>query len=229
MHARLFLLLTLFALIITTTTSTTAQDTAVPSHPCYLPLVLAGTATTAPPAHDTAPTLRIGVAQNDDWAMCRDALVFSAGFRLRMFNVATDDQSHPRLLCARYQIGPDGLDAQQDAILRGTARYSTAGIWFTMPSTDSGGYSAMRLLPSEPLSITVKVSVGAGGLATSQTSFPIAHDECDPRYPNVCIPPPPPDWNCDALTYRNIRTEPPGPDDPHRLDADGDGIGCEWP
>ena len=50
---------------------------------------------------------------------------------------------------------------------------------------------------------------------------------CDPSYPTVCIPPPPPDLNCpDVLPLVNFQVLPP---DPHRFDADKDGIGCEEP
>jgi hypothetical protein len=87
----------------------------------------------------------------------------------------------------------------------------------------------MRLMPSEPLSMTVTIRVGAGDLAVRRTSFPIVHDRCDERYPDVCIPPPGPVLDCDAVTYKNIKVNPPGPDDPHGLDPDGDGMGCEWP
>ena len=47
---------------------------------------------------------------------------------------------------------------------------------------------------------------------------------CDPAYPDVCIPPPPPDLNCSEISARNFRVLSP---DPHRFDVDGDGIGCE--
>jgi micrococcal nuclease len=47
---------------------------------------------------------------------------------------------------------------------------------------------------------------------------------CDPSYPDVCIPPPPPDLDCKDIPYRNFRVLPP---DPHHFDSDGDGIGCE--
>ncbi len=47
---------------------------------------------------------------------------------------------------------------------------------------------------------------------------------CDPAYPDVCIPPPPPDLDCADISYRNFRVLPP---DPHHFDGDGDGIGCE--
>jgi endonuclease YncB( thermonuclease family) len=47
---------------------------------------------------------------------------------------------------------------------------------------------------------------------------------CDPSYPTVCIPPPPPDLDCGDIPFRRFTVLPP---DPHRFDGDGDGIGCE--
>jgi endonuclease YncB( thermonuclease family) len=49
-------------------------------------------------------------------------------------------------------------------------------------------------------------------------------DNCDGSYPDVCIPPPPPDLDCPDISHRNFRVLPP---DPHRFDGDNDGIGCE--
>ena len=49
-------------------------------------------------------------------------------------------------------------------------------------------------------------------------------DGCDPSYPDVCIPPSPPDLDCRDVTDRRFREIPP---DPHRFDLDFDGIGCE--
>lgn len=47
---------------------------------------------------------------------------------------------------------------------------------------------------------------------------------CDPSYPTVCIPSPPPDLDCRDISYRNFQVLPP---DPHHFDGDHDGIGCE--
>jgi hypothetical protein len=47
---------------------------------------------------------------------------------------------------------------------------------------------------------------------------------CDPAYPTVCIPPPPPDLDCADIPYRRFTVLPP---DPHHFDGDHDGIGCE--
>jgi micrococcal nuclease len=47
---------------------------------------------------------------------------------------------------------------------------------------------------------------------------------CDPSYPEVCIPPAPPDLDCGDISYRRFRVLPP---DPHRFDGNSDGVGCE--
>ncbi len=47
---------------------------------------------------------------------------------------------------------------------------------------------------------------------------------CDPSYPGVCIPPPPPDLDCGDISLRRFRVVGA---DPHRFDVDGDGLGCE--
>jgi micrococcal nuclease len=48
--------------------------------------------------------------------------------------------------------------------------------------------------------------------------------DCDPAYPDACIPPPPPDLDCADVPYRRFTVRPP---DPHSFDGDRDGIGCE--
>jgi len=47
---------------------------------------------------------------------------------------------------------------------------------------------------------------------------------CDPAYPTVCIPPPPPDLDCKDIPYKNFQVLAP---DPHNFDREGDGLGCE--
>jgi micrococcal nuclease len=53
---------------------------------------------------------------------------------------------------------------------------------------------------------------------------PTARGNCDPSYPTVCIPPPPPDLDCADVPYTSFAVREP---DPHRFDGEGDGIGCE--
>jgi micrococcal nuclease len=56
------------------------------------------------------------------------------------------------------------------------------------------------------------------------TSDSAAGVGCEPSYPDVCIPPSPPDLDCGDVAYRGFTVYPP---DPHRFDGDFDGVGCE--
>ncbi len=53
---------------------------------------------------------------------------------------------------------------------------------------------------------------------------------CDAHYPGVCIPPLPPDLDCADLSFRIFRVNHDGPTtpDPHSLDNNFDGIGCQF-
>jgi len=51
-----------------------------------------------------------------------------------------------------------------------------------------------------------------------------SENNCDPSYPDVCIPPYPPDLDCGEIQYTNFYVLQP---DPHGFDRDKDGIGCE--
>jgi parallel beta-helix repeat protein len=67
------------------------------------------------------------------------------------------------------------------------------------------------------------------GLLTSGICFTIPHlsaqqSNCDPSYPEVCIPIYPPDLNCGDIPDRRFAVLPP---DPHGFDWNNDGIGCE--
>jgi len=48
--------------------------------------------------------------------------------------------------------------------------------------------------------------------------------DCDPSYPDACIPSAPPDLDCGDVAVRRFAVRPP---DPHNFDTDADGIGCE--
>jgi micrococcal nuclease len=47
---------------------------------------------------------------------------------------------------------------------------------------------------------------------------------CDASYPDNCIPPPPPDLNCNDVGVTNFAVNG---SDPHELDPDNDGMGYE--
>jgi hypothetical protein len=60
------------------------------------------------------------------------------------------------------------------------------------------------------------------GISVTNPAPPAA--KCDPSYPGVCIPPPPPDLDCGDVPYTNFTVVG---SDPHGFDGDGDGVGCE--
>jgi hypothetical protein len=61
--------------------------------------------------------------------------------------------------------------------------------------------------------------------ATTTTVPPEGEPECDPSYPDLCIPPGLPDIDCgDIPEFTDFPVLPP---DPHGFDGDNDGIGCE--
>ena len=78
-----------------------------------------------------------------------------------------------------------------------------------------------EMLDTCPSSISVVLMVEPGN-TVGPTQQGIEED-CDPSYPKVCIPPPPPDLNCGDITFRNFEVVPP---DPHRLDGNNDGVAC---
>jgi len=87
------------------------------------------------------------------------------------------------------------------------ARANHRGLW---------GACNTRWNPYGPATTAPRTS-GSGGTDGTGT-------RCDPSYPTVCIPPPPPDLDCADVAARRFRVLP---SDPHRFDGDGDGIGCE--
>lgn len=91
------------------------------------------------------------------------------------------------------------------------ARAAKRGLWRACPGTRLDPYRA--------------IDTGAGG---PPTNTPPPDGKCDPNYAGACVPPYPPDLDCAdlralglALPVRVIGS------DPHHLDGDHDGLGCE--
>mgnify|MGYP001223716954 CR=1 FL=1 len=61
-------------------------------------------------------------------------------------------------------------------------------------------------------------------LEQMETLNPNLGVSCSSAYPEKCIPPAPPDLDCEDITQRNFMVLPP---DPHKFDQDSDGVGCE--
>jgi micrococcal nuclease len=84
------------------------------------------------------------------------------------------------------------------------AREASLGLW--SPATCNGNTNT-------PVHLAPPTTAGSGRASA-----------CDPSYPTVCIPPPPPDLDCKDVSYRNFKVLAP---DPHHFDGDHDGVGCE--
>jgi micrococcal nuclease len=104
------------------------------------------------------------------------------------------------------------------ALLRAAnqARAAKRGLWKACPST--------RLAP------TRAVETGRGGPAPKPKPTPApvpVSGTCDPNYAGGCVPPAPPDLDCADIRALGIAPVRVVGADPHRLDGDGDGLGCE--
>jgi endonuclease YncB( thermonuclease family) len=90
------------------------------------------------------------------------------------------------------------------------ARASQLGLWKACPST--------------VLSPERAISTGRSG-PSSRTAPPPG--KCDPNYAGGCVPPYPPDLDCADIRALGIAPVRVVGSDPHRLDGDNDGLGCE--
>jgi len=146
-----------------------------------------------------------------------------------------DTDRYGRLL--RYLWLPDGHILNQEMVAQGyafeytyrvpykyqdafkqaqhDARAQQLGLW--SPATCNG---EQRPADAAPAPTTAPPPVAPP--EPPAASLPAGN--CDPSYPDVCIPSPPPDLDCGEIPYRNFRVLPP---DPHRFDRDKNGIGCE--
>jgi hypothetical protein len=151
-------------------------------------------------------TPEVGQCGYAEAARAMTALVGGRTVTLTSVDTKDNRDRYDRLL--RY-VDVAGTDAGLALIQAGLAiaRYD---------SRDGYGYH-----PREPAYI-------AADTTTANTSCPPPAPPgaggCDPAYPGVCIPSPPPDLDCGQITQRRFQVLPP---DPHRFDGDGDGIGCE--
>ena len=70
------------------------------------------------------------------------------------------------------------------------------------------------------------VSGGFAAVGDAGAPLPVL---CDPSYPTLCIPPPPPRLACTDIPYKNFQVLHNGPNsDPQHLDGNLDGVGCTF-
>ncbi|HEX6031520.1 MAG TPA: hypothetical protein VFY90_08805, partial [Tepidiformaceae bacterium] len=89
-------------------------------------------------------------------------------------------------------------------------------------------YVESRYIPAQHEAQEKAIGIWAPEPATAstegETPSGTQRGNCDPSYPGVCIPPPPPDLDCSDIPYRRFTVVGA---DPHRFDSDHDGVGCE--
>jgi hypothetical protein len=99
-------------------------------------------------------------------------------------------------------------------------------IWLALQLTPTPHWLYLPLILRTAASVPPATSTPTVTPTATRTVTPTASRaaNCHYSYPDVCIPPPPPDLNCSDIPYRRFRVLPP---DPHHFDSDGNGIGCE--
>ena len=131
----------------------------------------------------------------------------------------------------------------------GSARSAARGLWSacgavviptstatgttTPATTTKGSTTTTATTTTRATTTTVGTTTASTTTTATTTTTPTTttvatttttSSKCDPSYPTVCIPPPPPDLNCGDIPYRNFTVLPP---DPHHFDGNKDGVGCE--
>jgi hypothetical protein len=113
----------------------------------------------------------------------------------------------------RVEATPQSCDPKR--VAAGTTGWLSASL-LTLSATTLGG----------PAPAPTAKQISKPTVRPAPTAMPtaIARSGCDPSYPTVCIPPPPPDLDCKDIPYRRFKVLPP---DPHHFDGNHDGVGCE--
>lgn len=86
------------------------------------------------------------------------------------------------------------------------------------------GYLASKFCPTSEFAFTSWAQKHGCLSSDPRDTESVRESKCDPSYPDLCIPSPPPDLDCSDISYRNFKVLSP---DPHGFDRDRDGIGCE--
>jgi micrococcal nuclease len=124
---------------------------------------------------------------------------------------------------------PDVKYQQRFLIAQTEARNANRGLWGKcagaaplMPASTPSYQQPPVQAPVTPRA-SLQPPVPAFNEATPSPSQQQAAN-CSGAYPTVCIPPAPPDLDCKDIPFKRFTVLPP---DPHKFDADGDGIGCD--
>jgi micrococcal nuclease len=148
----------------------------------------------------TAPGFRATSYTTDQYGRRVSVVYLADGTNLNVWLARHGYANDKYLAEFRHENRP--LAAQLDAAFA-AAKREHAGLWGACATGQPQGFAAAAV-SSKPQSQ--------------------ARGNCEPSYPDVCIPPAPPDLDCPDISYRRFKVLAP---DPHHFDSDGDGIGCE--
>ncbi len=168
-----------------------------------------------------------------EWATAALANIFlPAGKQVRLDYDAVYVDRYDRHLAAPIVIGTDGNEYNISIVMVyvGLARAAYYGDnakyldWANASQTWAQNAQWNMWAPGGPYNGGANCGGSAPPPAPPLPVVPPAGGNCDPSYPDVCIPSPPPDLDCGDISHKRFRVVG---SDPHRFDGDHDGIGCE--
>jgi micrococcal nuclease len=202
---------------------------------CGLGMV-AATATGSPNGSFTLRGSVVHVVDGDTIDVAVDS-----GRRMRVRLIGVDTPERGQCFFARATDVTQRLSASRRVVLQGDATQAThdrygrllAYVW--LPDGHDLGLQLLRAgvarvyvydRPFVRLAVYDRAEKAAKKSPNSlwKRCFARPGHRCDPSYPDVCIPAPPPDLDCADIPYRNFRVVGR---DPHHFDSDHDGVGCE--
>jgi len=226
------------ALALPSGASPSTADAAYPGPVYYLPAVHYGFTPTPSPTPTTAPTVEPGTLAQVTHIVDGDTIDVSISgttYRVRYIGINTPEVDEP--------CGPLAKDANAVLVagktvrlvkdVSETDRYGRLLRYVYMDDLFVNGElvlhgwaDAVRYPPDTAMAELLEYyeSIATGGCLAATPVPTTPAGDCDPAYPTVCIPPPPPDLDCGDIPYRRFTVLPP---DPHNFDGNHDGVGCE--
>jgi uncharacterized protein YraI len=92
--------------------------------------------------------------------------------------------------------------------------------------TGQSGTRGVTAVTNDGVASVAGEPIPVSEMTVAEEPMPVAGD-CDPSYPDLCIPPGSADLNCDYVFSLGLRSITVYAPDPHGFDDDGDGAGCE--
>ena len=190
-----------------------------------------------PPPSTVGKAVVTGIVDGDTF----DATIGGAPYQVRLIGLDTPEVGQCYHQEAKNHLASliSGKTVSLTKDVSETDRYGRLPRYVTAPLTNpsgvvdvnlsllTGGFAVAAEYPpdtsrAQEFAVTEKVARDAGRGLWGDCVDPTP--TCDPSYPTVCIPPPPPDLDCGDIPHRRFKVVPP---DPHRFDSDKDGVGCE--